>query len=103
MDQYVRLVKGQINWLQNQISRFTPDHPRYRPEQVALYQRLAAEHEQLLRFLEGLPTTEDAPNALPDGVAVRSSPRNDDLSDLPEELLAELSDRATKGSVDPIV
>jgi hypothetical protein len=102
MEQYIRLVKGQINWLQNQISRFTPDHPRYRPEQVALYQRLVVEHEHLLRFLEGLPLTEEPPIALPNGT-VRSSPHDDDLSDLPGELLAELSDRATKGAIDPLV
>jgi hypothetical protein len=101
IDQHIQLVKSQIAWLSSQIDRFSPGHPRYRPEQIALYERLASQHQELLKFLEDL-TSQGEPSG--DRAAFLGVVRdqNDDLSDLPKELLAELSDKTTRGSVDPI-
>lgn len=109
MEQHTRLVKGQIAWLESQIARFPPDHPKYRSEQVALYQRLANEHRELLAYLESReqPPAPAPPKSPP---PLQSSPpstlpssRQEDFSDLPEELLSELSGRAARGENDPLV
>ena len=105
MDQHIRLVKGQIAWLEGQISRYTPDHPRYRPEQVALYRRLVMEHRELLTLLKSL-SEHAAPSPMqpPETAVAPSDKHQDDLSDLPEELLSELSGRSARGGVDdPLV
>jgi hypothetical protein len=105
MEQHVRLVKSQIAWLQSQIARFTPDHPRYRPEQVALYQRLVIEHRELLALLESLLISHGTASVAfpPLPSPAPTDQRHDDLSDLPEELLSELSGRTAKGESDPLV
>ena len=97
MEQHLRLVKSQIAWLEGQVARFPPDHPKHRPEQVALYQRLAQEHHELLAFLESLASDINSRAAASAKQAIR-----DDLSDLPPELLAELSGKSV-GAVDPLV
>jgi hypothetical protein len=103
MDQHIRLVKAQIAWLQGQIARYTPDHPRYKPEQVALYRRLVAEHQQLLAFLDSLiPSEGRAPSSAPDTVTSPIPAQSDDLSDLPEELLSQLSGKS-QGASDPLL
>lgn len=107
-------VKRQIEHYDAQVARFTPDHPRYRPDRVAMYRRIAGElrdvHTHLVREQDGgdlstRPTpvaatpeitksiSEDAPSRVPPA---------DDLTDLPPELLAELSGGA-KGESDPLI
>jgi hypothetical protein len=110
MHHHIGTVKRQIAWLNGQITRFTPDHPRYRPERVEVYERLLWEFQELLTFLETLEPLkpEVKPPSQPpqangaDDLPLASSSRND-LADLPEELLAELSDRTTKGDSDPLI
>jgi hypothetical protein len=109
LEEFIVLVKGQIAHYDNQIARFSPSHPRYRPEQIALYRRLIAEHRDLLTFLEGQRTPGQATIAAKAVVPKSPTPDDDrqslspnDLSDLPPELLAELSDSA-RGEVDPLI
>jgi hypothetical protein len=110
MHHHIGTVKRQIAWLNGQITRFTPDHPRYRPERVEVYERLLWEFKDLLGFFEtllpsGMPEAEVPPPHLPHGNGagdVAALQRND-LADLPEELLAELSDRTTRGDSDPLI
>jgi hypothetical protein len=114
IEQHVELVKRQIDWYRSQIDRFPPDSPNYRPGPVALYRRLLQEHESLLAFLNGqlnssfksekppyiqtAPSEADQPltNSHADG-------KSGDYSDLPRELLAELSGRTNRGQSDPLI
>lgn len=104
MDQHIALVKRQIAWLVDQTTRYTPGQSRYRADLVAMYERLLTEHRDLLSFLESLRLSGMAAPApaSPQEDAGRKT-TSDDLSDLPEELLSELSGRAAKGSNDPLV
>jgi hypothetical protein len=104
MDEHIRLVKRQIAWLSGQISRYAPGQPRFRADMVAMYERLLVEHQNLLSFLEGLQTggPTSARRADADSVTDTHSNGTDDLSDLPEELLKELSG-TSKADADPLV
>jgi hypothetical protein len=113
MDKFIVLVKGQIAHYENQVERFSPNHPRYRPDQIALYRRLIAEHRDLLAYLENQRSLQGA--AAPSVKTAMAPPQPTDpatvdrvptvraeLSDLPPELLAELSESA-RGEVDQLI
>jgi hypothetical protein len=107
MDEHIRLVKRQIAWLTDQVIRYNPGHPRYRADLVEMYQRLLSEHRALLSFLEGLdqkgtPPQEEPASATSPSMANTHVNGADDLSDLPEELLKELSGNS-RGEVDHLV
>ena len=101
LQDHIGLVKGQIDYYQGQIDRFPPSNPRRQEGQVELYRRILNQHKELLTFLETLAAQE---TAVP-FVAPKSQPAkaDDDLSDLPEELLQQLSVRAKKGQNDPFI
>ncbi|QBR71697.1 hypothetical protein CU048_10865 [Beijerinckiaceae bacterium] len=67
-----------------------------------MYRRLLDQHEDLLKYLEN---QENRPEkGTPQQKLVEPpSVEEDDLSDLPDELLAQLSDRAKKGQTDQLV
>jgi len=97
LDDFVDLVKGQVGYYERQISLYHPNHPKYKPNQISMYQELLERHQKLLEFLEGLETSA-APT-----VSQSASKVIDDLSDLPPELLEQLSDSATRGQTDILV
>ena len=102
MHKFETLVKNQISWMESQVGRFPPGHPRHRPEQIAMYERLIRDHLELLAFLQGLP--DGAPSAgalvIPPAAAKIIS---QELSGLPPELLKELSSEMTRVDSDPLV
>lgn len=108
LEKFIFLVKGQIDYYRDQIDRFPPNNPRSRPEQIKMYQRLLSEHEALLAYLEAQPK-ESANSSIGrlsqplDSAAEKASHVSDDLSDLPAELLEQLSGRAKKGPSDILV
>ena len=101
IEKHIDLVKRQIAYYTRQIERFSPDKLGYKPNQAALYQKVLSEHQELLAFLEDLIRESLEPAPRP------KSARQPDLfsehSDLPEELLAQLSSRATRGQTDPLI
>ena len=99
LEKFIALVKRQIAYYEGQVTYFTPDHARYRPDKVALYKRIAAELRELLDYLV---SQRDQPAPTAAAPVVERRPAQEDLSDLPPELLAELSD-AVKGEIDPII
>lgn len=107
LQDHIKLIKGQIAHFQSEIRRIDPHHPRYKPGQIALYERLVRQHQELLGFLETLSEADsDEPPAFSlrlegGGLPVRA--RTDGLADLPPELLNELSTSATKGPTDILV
>jgi hypothetical protein len=103
VDKFIALVKGQIRYYETQIDRFPPSDPRTRPAQVELYRRLVNEHRDLLDYLEGKLKKSNGANKEAEKPIVIDTPGEDNLSDLPAELLAQLSGRAKKGQADPIV
>jgi hypothetical protein len=105
IEKFIALVKRQIAYYEGQVTYFTPDHPRYKPDKLALYKKIAAELRELLDFLvelrdERMTSTQDTPARATTSPDRRIS--HSDLSDLPPELLAELSD-AAKGEIDPLI
>jgi hypothetical protein len=115
------LVKRQIEYWQRDIDKYAPDHPRYRAAKIERYRALVADFRQLLEFLNKQEGTDLRPEErqqhaaplrhTPQQVALpepsppaleRAEKRLDDLSDLPPELLAELSD-GVKSETDPII
>jgi hypothetical protein len=103
IDKFIALVKGQIRHYEDQIDRFQPSNPRSRPGQVEMYRRLLNEHRDLLTYLDGQLKNSNGANKETEKQIESESPGEDNLSDLPEELLAQLSGRAKKGQADPIV
>jgi hypothetical protein len=103
LDKFIALVKGQIRHYETQIDRFPPSDPRTRPAQVEFYRRLMNEHCELLVYLEGQLKKTNGATEDPEKPVDIETPGEDNLSDLPEELLAQLSGRAKKGQADPIV
>lgn len=113
---FAPLVKRQIEYWQHQIDRFSPDHPRYRPQKIERYQHLVNDFGHLLAYLigqEGEPPPEPKrqprrsianPQHQVWEVAERAQtpPPQDDLSDLPPELLAELSE-GVRAEKDPLI
>jgi hypothetical protein len=100
LDKFVAVVKRQISYYEGQVTIFTPDHPRYRADKMALYKRIANELRELLSYLV---SQRDRPTQAE--MAAGTTERRiaqEDISDLPPELLAELSD-AAKGEIDPII
>jgi hypothetical protein len=117
IDKFVSLVKGQLVHYDNQVNRFGPNHPKYRPQQIAMYRRLVEDHRELLAYLENLkaggtvgkpktlqPEQETAPApSVPSTAPTEANHMaRADLADLPPELLAELSESA-RGEVDPLI
>jgi hypothetical protein len=122
LEKHVQTVKSQIAFYDGKLRRADPKHPRFRQDQVDMFSRIAANLRDLLKFLGTLegapPITIDPP------VIVRTAPKedtkevfvvpaasrlaepaptkSDDLSDLPPELLAELSAGA-KSDTDPLI
>lgn len=129
---FSEIVKQQIDYWAYQVANYGPGHPRYRPAKINKYQHLIREFSELHQYLcrqEGAapaPEPEPAPKEPPApsaheidlrrhhrrplhvhlfGTPVTPEPserRADDLSDLPPELLKELSDNA-RGEADPII
>ncbi len=131
LQNHMDLVKRQIQYYESLIARYPPDHPRYRAHQVELYRRIIGQFRDLMKLLRSLPRTtraateDDQPSFFGAGldfvkppefypthtspaaplttpVTKTSIPAKDDLSDLPPDLLAELSD-AAKGETDPLI
>lgn len=116
---HILTVKRQLTHYTNELDRFTPDHPRYRPDKVALYQRIADDLAEVLDYLlerqrraeARLVTPRNQPDNSPQQAVPAQKPLAtasqepslaagyDDLSDLPPELLKELSEGA-KGEKD---
>jgi len=103
LDKFIALVKGQIQHYETLIDRFPPSDPRTRPGQIELYRRLVNGHRDLLDYLDGQLKKTNGANEEPEKPIDIETPGEDNLSDLPEELLAQLSGRAKKGQADPIV
>lgn len=137
---HITAVKRQVDHYTGELARFTPDHPRYRPDKVVLYRRIVDDLTGVLEYLlerqrratarqieTGLQASADVeppprrgplpltptpgewpapPAPLQPSPAPRSAPPpaagEDDLSDLPPELLKELSDSA-KGEKDLLI
>jgi hypothetical protein len=125
LEKYIRTVKSQVAWYEGKLRRADPKHPRFRQDQVDMYGRIAADLRDLLKYLgeqAGAPEIViEPPVVVPHKVAkenlknttapLRESPRPpageavsspDDLSDLPPELLAQLSAGA-KSDTDPLI
>ena len=109
---HIDLVRSQINWLKGQIERYDRRHPRFRQDLVEMYVELLDRHESLLIFLESLvsdPESKNQPPEIPKSETIAPSsevshrPLTPELSDLPAELLKELSESAVRGEIDPIV
>lgn len=100
LEKFIALVKSQIAHYEGQIKRYPPNHPGYRPNQVAKYERFAQEHRALLEYLEQQKTRETFA-----GVSVPPVPNSDadDITGLPPELLAELSMTSAKAQSDVLV
>ena len=98
LEKFIALVKSQIAHYEGQIKRYPQDHPGYRPNQTAKYERFARDHRELLEYLEQQKARETFA-----GVVAPSSPESDDLAGLPPELLAELSTSTTKAQSDVLV
>jgi len=124
------IVKNQIDYWKYQVANYGPDHPRYRPAKIAKYEHLIKEFGELADFLDRLDQQESVDNPLPAAVpayvpqpappkkpftirrerypvsAMIGEPEPDpdpkDLSDLPPELLKELSESA-KGETDNLI
>ncbi len=117
LEKFIDLVKGQVDYYQSQLDRFPPTNPRYRPDQVKMYQRLLADHKDLFEYLETQKKTSGQSGveiiatpageqiARPKAVAagIPSQKHADDFSDLPSELLEQLSSRSKKGQADVLV
>lgn len=106
LDDLIRLVKGQVRYYRDQIDRFPPSNPRRREGQVEMYERLLAGHLKLLAYLQSRNEIESsAPNVVaePPLMVRPSSSTDDDLSDLPSELLEQLSSRTKRGPIDPLI
>jgi hypothetical protein len=103
IENFIALVKGQIRHYETQIDRFPPSNPRTRPGQVDLYRRLLNDHRDLLDYLDGQLKNSNGANKDTVKTIDTETPGEDNLSDLPEELLAQLSGRAKKGQADPII
>lgn len=119
MHKFELLVKRQIEWMENQIARSPPGHARHRPDRVTTFQRLIHDHQELLAFLESLSDkpAQTVETATADKSAltaplidlpvidlpVAAKASSQDLSDLPPELLKELSGGAINGESEPIV
>jgi hypothetical protein len=111
LEDHIALVNSQLDYYEGQIERFPPDNPRYRPAQIDMYRRLYERHMGLLKYLEAQRARQIQPSPTPQSTPTESSVAptpestgdDEDLSDLPPELLAQLSGRAKKGSSDPLV
>ena len=109
MNKFVSIVKHQVVWFQEQAARFTPEHPRYRPDKVAMYERLARDFGELAMFLAALPDETSVGTLEPPKPAERPAAppvvvgTPADLSDLPPELLEQLSAGAKKVDTDVLV
>jgi hypothetical protein len=120
---HILTVKRQLDHYRSELERFTPSHPRYRPDKVALYQRIADDLSGVLEYLlerqrrleaRTVPPNNDPPPIIDMPPTLTPAPtrvkapipealgQRDDLSDLPPELLAQLSDSA-RGETDPLV
>ena len=66
-----------------------------------MYRRLLGEHEELLAYLEDI--AKGHPGAAIASDAAETPRSEDDLSDLPPELLEQLSSRSKKGQTDVLV
>jgi hypothetical protein len=132
LHKFKQIVKAQIDYWKYQITYFGPDHPRYRPAKIAKYEHLVRDFGELLAFLESIDSEKSVDNSAsadqpaPYGMftmpkrAVAESRHSppapptpieviatveevpDDLSDLPPELLKELSESA-KGETDQLI
>ena len=103
IENFIALVKGQIRHYETQIDRFPPSNPRTRPGQVEMYRRLVNEHRDLLTYLDGqIKKTNGANKEAEKTVDIEISAEGN-LSDLPDELLAQLSGRVKKGQDDPLI
>lgn len=115
LENHIHLVKGQIAYYEDLIDRFPPNHPRYDARKVEMYERLLMQHDELLKYLKEQKSLLDRPRkeeipanpSVNAGAAVADEQEKpgipDELAGLPEELLAQLSDRAKKGQNDPLV
>jgi hypothetical protein len=131
VEKFAPLVKRQIEYWQWQIDRFQPNNPRFRESKVQRYKSLVADFTKLLEYLnkaEGTnlhperrwsaaasvaasakrPTPHEIRAPLPHEAPTQTQVADDEegglgnLSDLPPELLAELSEGA-KSATDPLV
>lgn len=124
LQKFAPLVKRQLEYWQRQIDQYQPDHPRYRPAKVERYKHLVGDFSQLLDYLnkaEGTDLRVEAgrdtqplekpkpkravPPPIVQAPATEAKPPAtvvDEFADLPDELLAELSEGA-KAQVDPVI
>ena len=68
-----------------------------------MYRRLLNEHRELLTYLDGQLKNSNGANVETEKPIESETSGEDNLSDLPAELLAQLSGRVKKGQADPIV
>jgi hypothetical protein len=117
---FIGIVKQQISFWRYQVTTYGPGHPEYRPAKIAKYEYLIRDFTELLKYLEAQekdrpPAFADQPQPrFPDELSAPAIIRpaatppptqqntQDDLSDLPPELLKELSDSA-KGETDVLI
>jgi hypothetical protein len=123
LQKFAPLVKRQLEYWQRQIDQYGPDHPRYRASKVDRYRQLVASFTELFQYLNQLegtdlriesarperlspetsrPTRAPTPRPIDVPPQANNPPPADEFSDLPPELLAELSEGA-KAQVDPII
>src|ERR1700688_2024614 len=48
---HITAVKRQVDHYTGELARFTPDHPRYRPDKVVLYRRIVDDLSGVLEYL----------------------------------------------------
>jgi hypothetical protein len=127
LQKFAPLVKRQLEYWQRQIDQYGPGHPRYRQAKTERYRQLVADFTELLRFLNEAEGTDlqvearfspEISQPSKGGSPPRYRPRTpapepvtaapivaafpDEFSDLPPELLEQLSEGA-KAQVDPVI
>jgi hypothetical protein len=132
LEKYIRTVKSQLGYFDGQVRKWSrdTDRPGYDPHKLSKYQRLGNDFQDLLdylirqrrleytqvdeqpSFLNSQPEIEKEEKTilaatqqvyeLPPPTASFADDKDDDLSDLPPELLKELSD-SFKGETDPLI
>ncbi|MEA2821241.1 MAG: hypothetical protein QOJ86_3245 [Bradyrhizobium sp.] len=123
LQKFAPVVKRQVEYWQRQIDQYGPDHPRYRASKVDRYKQLVVVFTDLFQYLNELEGTDlrleftrperlspdtsrpkrtPPPRPIDPPPPAHNPPPADEFSDLPPELLAELSEGA-KVQVDPII
>jgi hypothetical protein len=86
MTDFLILVKRQIDWLWNKANQYPPTHPKYREQRKQTYSNLVSEFSELMHYLEREKSIQ---LTLEDDSKIGR--RFGDLSNIPQEMLEEMS------------